>query len=591
MLKAPFEIESLSRRAAEVARLVPAGQLFAWLARSVTIPAGWAALAMREDRDPMLLAAGQRCESDHLLDVLFVRTTPIECTVEESDLQSADGHSCRGSVRVSVRILPDASDLSAFRRTILCSGQFMALVGIQRYLHWPLRQVLLSLAGGHTAADLLNSLDPAAAQRAVEEKLGPVCLAGGLKLDGPAVVQFDSPAYRDRCRSDADLEHQRRRAMARAQLQQALTAARTEQLSHLVKTLEQLRQVSVAHAEASFPELIRTLSAADRGEIYSALWQLCPPQRKTRYAAVVSGRELLLFESFDLGRPARRIELPESLGSLRSVSVDAQSLAVGVMMVGAGSGVHLVEIETGEVRQSLSAEVNHQRPLQGGVNAAAMSDDRIFATHSELGLLAWPKNDSAAGPAEPLCADITREANTIRCVRIAGGAVWFAADQTLWSLPLSEKCSAPIAYRGASSNISAVAVVDGTAYAGTVAGQIIAWECGEPASARTVRAAGGHPIESIHVMDVGGVERLIVADRSGGLTALVAGDNYSSRYASGELLIRRAAAAEDVFIAMNDNRDRLVAWDPRRPASPIGTIIIPHLTGSNIQDMCLVPSA
>jgi hypothetical protein len=39
---------------------------------------------------------------------------------------------------------------------------------------------------------------------------------------------------------------------------------------------------------------------------------------------------------------------------------------------------------------------------------------------------------------------------------------------------------------------------------------------------------------------------------------------------------------------MSDARDRLLAWDPRRADEPTASLVIPHLTGATIQDVCLI---
>ena len=109
-------------------------------------------------------------------------------------------------------------------------------------------------------------------------------------------------------------------------------------------------------------------------------------------------------------------------------------------------------------------------------------------------------------------------------------------------------------------------------------------------SARIVRSQSAGPVESIDVLGVGGVDHLVLADRSRGLTVLAVEDAYARRYESPSQLIRRAAAAEDLLVAMNDSRDRLIVWNPREPAEPAATVVIPHLTGSSIQDLCLVPT-
>lgn len=587
-----FDIETLSWRAGEVARMVPAGQLFGWLARTLPVPAGWAAWVLRAGLDPLLVMAGQaltRKAKEPLEHVLFVRTTPLECPLEQADVQSADGYACHGSIKVPLRVVLDHAELAAMRRTLLGAVDYLAMAGLQRYLQWPLRQVLVDLAAKHTAEELLKPADPAEVQKLIDEKLGPLCLAAGLKADGPAQVQFDSPAFRERAREQADVDRQRQHVAARTQIQEALASAQRQRLSHLAALLERMRELSGRFETASMRELLARFDESERGEMYAALWRLAAGQR-ARYAAVVSGQELLLFAPDGWERPARRIRLPDTLGALRSVSSDARSREAGVVLVGAAAGVYVVALETGRVLQTLAGDLGEPDLLRGGFNAAAMGDERIFATHSELGLLAWPRHDGDSPT--PLCADVTRKAQAIRAARVAGDALWFTADQTVWRVDLGRHIvvadrSAPVAYRGSEAPLTALAVADDAVYAGNASGQVLAWATGEPDGFRVIREAVGNPVESVQVLETAGIRQLVLADRSQGITVLVVGDHYARRYES-SLRIRRASAAHDLFLGMNENRDRLLAWRPGQPAEPAASVIIPHLTGSSIQDICLI---
>jgi len=566
MLKPEFSVNSLTRSADAVARIVPADRLFTLRSRAFVVPAGWAALATRRRQDPLLVRAGEQCQAADTLEVLFARTGPIECAAKESALRSADGYECCGSIRVSVRILPEPAELAAFRKTVVGRSESVSVPDLQRCLHWQISQVLAGLASGHSAAELVKPLEESMVRSMVNEKLGPACLAGGLAIEGPAAVQFDSPGYREHCRQRARVDRRQERLAARVQIQRALAAAQRERLTHLVEMLERVREASASQANAGMAELLRAFSAAERRRLYDALWHLCPGEGTTRFAAAVSG-------------------------PLRSVRVDPRSREAGVLLVGAAAGVHLVDIDTGNLEQSLPAGAAKAEKLRGGVNAAAMSDDRVFATHSELGLMAWRRDAGSGEPADRLYPHLTAGASTVRCVQVAEGRVWFAVDETLWSLPLADGDSpGPVRYAAGRATISALRVAEGAAYAGSVDGQIIAWDAGDPDSARIVRGGGG-PVESIDLVQAGGLEHLIVADRSSALLAMVLGDNHACRYESPSHHLRRAAAAEDVFVAMNDPRDRLITWDPREPDHPTATVIIPHLTGDCVQDICLVTPA
>src|SRR5690606_25874586 len=130
----------------------------------------------------------------------------------------------------------------------------------------------------------------------------------------------------------------------------------------------QMRETSKQHGGRTLMDLLQAFGPAERGQMYAALWKLIPTARRTRYVAAVSGQELLLFDPADLQRPARRHHLPETLGALRSVSMDARSRELGVLLVGAATGVYVVDVGTGEVVRTLAAGHDAARTVRGGVN-------------------------------------------------------------------------------------------------------------------------------------------------------------------------------------------------------------------------------
>ena len=146
MLKPRLNIDTLTTDADAVARIAPADHLFTLMSRSLVVPAGWVALATRGRQDPLLVRAGQRYEDDETLDVLFVRDTPIPCVADESALRSADGHECTGSIRLSVRVIAEPAELSAFRKAVIGSSDAVSIADLQRYMHWPMGKVLTALA-------------------------------------------------------------------------------------------------------------------------------------------------------------------------------------------------------------------------------------------------------------------------------------------------------------------------------------------------------------------------------------------------------------------------------------------------------------
>jgi hypothetical protein len=412
-----------------------------------------------------------------------------------------------------------------------------------------------------------------------------------MRLEGPIEVSFASPAWRDHHREQNAADRRQQRLAARQQIDQALAAARNERVTHLVSLLGRVRDASLEHEGLSITELLAAFSEDERGQMYAALWRMCPEVKSTQWISVVSGHELLFFDPEQPDQPARRITVPDALGPLRSVSMDARSLEAGLLMVGAATGVLLVDLDSGQVRSHLQSTVAESPAVHGGVNAAAMSEDRVFATHSELGLMSW-RRDEPDRPAEYLHPELTHGATTVRGARVAEGWLWFTVDDVLWAVARTGKGeSPPVRYSESGSPLSAITTREGTVYAGNTDGQVIAWPVDDPASGRVIRGKAGGPVESLHVVSAAGVEHLVVADRSDALLALVLGDSYACRYESGGHGVRRGAAAPDVFCAMNDRRDRLMIWHPHQAEKPAGTVVIPHLTQCSLQDLALIPAS
>jgi len=583
-----FDINTINQPNDRLAVAVPAEDLFSWRHKTITTPENWFALVTHKQRDTVLVHPGRSYDNTEAREVLFVRTDVFEGHTESTTLRSSDGHEFRGQIRVNVRIVPEIAEFNAFRRTLLPTKNECVSGDLQRYLEVPMHRVLQELTEHRSAETLLAAIDHTDVRQAVNTHLGGPCLTAGLQIEEPIDVRFDSPVYIDHQRTESQLERSAKRAQVRTQIQAALSAAQQQQLSELMKLLEQLHDAGTAHEDLNMADLLRTFDESQRSRLYAALWQICPATDQTHDIAVISGNELLLFVPDDLSSPTQRIELSDDLGPLRSITVDADSLEAGVTLIGAATGVHLLDLATGKIRRSLSAPDIESKHVRGGFNAAAMAGNRVFATHSELGLIGWPTEGHPIG--SEMYPDLTADADAVRGVQIAEAAVWFAADQAVYSFALQDDENiAPKRHAGSGAMISALCVAGGCVYAGNADGEIIAWHVGEPDTPRIVRGQTDKPAESIAALDTLGVPQLIVADRGSALIRLTIDDHYACRYEAANQIVRRAAIAEDLFAAVNDTRDRLLIWKPDQPNEPVATTVIPHLTGERIQDLCLIP--
>jgi hypothetical protein len=222
--------------------------------------------------------------------------------------------------------------------------------------------------------------------------------------------------------------------------------------------------------------------------------------------------------------------------------------------------------------------------VRGGFNAVAVLGDDVFGSHSELGLLRW----SRARPehATPCLPDQTRGAKAVRNVHVAGDQVIFSIDDCVVSFRPAEERNARV-YSGSTSVITAALGADGEVFAGNADGQVLHWPEGVTSAPRILHGGSGRAAESVALLSIGGVTRLLYTDTTLAVFAKVLGDTFVCRYEAGGQTLRRVDVAPDLIVATTDARDRLVVWRPNRPALPAATINVARLTGHTVQDVTL----
>jgi hypothetical protein len=326
-------------------------------------------------------------------------------------------------------------------------------------------------------------------------------------------------------------------------------------------------------------ELIRTFDAAQRGKLYEHLMGADAPTLRTAAILVVAGSSLLWFDPLSPREPTRKLRLPEGAGALRSVRI-VEDRGLRRILVGARLGVHVLNA-AGDVERTLTFPDTPD--IRGGVNAATLLDGRVYATHSEVGLLQWPLDGN--GPVEACLTAFTEGAHAVRDIQTdAAGRLWLAIDDLIvgWS-PSRENSETALS---AGAEITSLTVADDYAYAGMKNGSIVRWLVGGPRQVESVRHSTGVPVRSIAWMAGGGVPRLLVGDDRPQLELLVLGDSYQGAYRSLHNL-RWGFAADDLVVGVNDRRDHIFCWRPDDATLPVTAIAVSRLTGRSIQDLAL----
>ena len=223
-----------------VALHVPASEIFGLLTRSLDLPGEWAALVTRKPGDHTVVAQGGTVESADAESVMFARVSPIDVTLEETNIIARDRFSCRADVRLRVSLIPERGELLSFMQRLLGSHRVVQDSGIVRYLQPAVRTALGKFAGDHEATDLVDAGCAESLSKAVGEAVKGSCFEAGLKLEGLPIVQVHSKTLRQVQQAQQETARRQAEHEAARQLRAALQQAQTEHVDHLASLLTRL---------------------------------------------------------------------------------------------------------------------------------------------------------------------------------------------------------------------------------------------------------------------------------------------------------------------------------------------------------------
>ena len=587
MLAGKFDPDAFFRRPDAVAVLAHESEIFGLLRRSLDLPTQWAALVTRTTSDHVVVRPGKTVENDGVTEVLFARITPIDIYLTEDGIISEDRFQCMAELRLRVSLIPERAELQSFRNSILGSHRVAASRTLCEYFQPEVRKALADFASGQQAATLV---DASAAERlaaALTDALAGPCFSAGLRLEGAPRVSFTSSALVEVRTTEEKAAQSRREHDAARQLEQARERAQDKHLEHVNTLLARLSEMAKASPDADLPDLIRTFSEQQRGELYEALFAAQAPAKKTRWIVVAAGDELMFFDPTDLESPHRRLRIEGAAGAVRSIQMVDAGDGKSAMLIGGATGVYRLPID--HVEPDATWLVDDVGPVRGGFNSATIVGDRLFATHSEIGLCEWDVRDG--GRMRRRFEAETAGARAVRGVVAFDGHVYFAVDDRVLRWSAADEASHPDAiYTGSAATITAVCPTPAGPFAGNSDGHVLHWSNGRTDAPQRLHAGGDRPAESIRIVGSGGLTRVFFVDTSLYVYARVLGDSFTCRYEAGGQTLRRVEVAEDVIVATNDLRDRIICWHPNEPARPFANVGVAQMTGRSVQDVCLLPA-
>jgi hypothetical protein len=366
-----------------------------------------------------------------------------------------------------------------------------------------------------------------------------------------------------------ELERRREKLQAEKELQNLSQKAVEEKLqssertaSNVVKLLEEAGFKNVVD---SFRNLAREEVQSSTGALGSGLDPRMhdAPEARTRRILCVAGRRVLAFRP-DQSQPVE-VHSAEAgdLGMLRSVRV----VRLGekeVIAAGAQYGVYLFE----EGEPPRAYPIPSAGDKRGGVNAVALHKDRLFATHSDYGLIRWTLLDQRHEAAETVRADLTAGRATCRGVRIGPlDRLFLSAGSEIHAL-LPERIEAtPTTYRGAPEAVTTFALTTLSLFAGTAGGEILRWELNDPdAPPRRAMAKRPDPIFMLKICALAGIPTLVMGSKTYSLVTRALEMDTEVSYPA-EVRIRWVDGASDYLYGVDRDGRRLMVWEAGKPRS------------------------
>ncbi|MEM7263801.1 MAG: hypothetical protein AAF488_17565, partial [Planctomycetota bacterium] len=219
-------------------------------------------------------------------------------------------------------------------------------------------------------------------------------------------------------------------------------------------------------------------------ELLASRWIEASEARETSLAAVrhlwlasgVGLQRVSVGRDGRLGTRAVPVLPTEDLGWLRSVSIDTTSGTR--VMIGGQLGVGIFEAgrRRWECYRYPSGWVYPSTPVRGGANAVQLSEHFAIASHSELGLCAWPR---AGGPIERWAPEGQPIRGGRGLHRVGTDQFRLAAGRAVWQLTIQDGAPRFDLLGTLDSSVTALATHNGRTLVGTRQGRLFRLDAGK----------------------------------------------------------------------------------------------------------------
>jgi hypothetical protein len=559
-----------------------AGQSTDWpsaLLSKTLIPDKWMGLVETRDGRRRFAPAGDDPRPEKGDRLLLVRDRPITIPIEVNACKGAQGNLINGRCEVWLRWASDVNDLAALSRAHMDSNQLSLDTLAHRFCNRGGRDALENFIRRHTAEQLVHDRASGALLDALREGTKKFCFESGATIDQVANIDFTSDTLAEQEAAKREAHRRVERIKSREMVEAAALKATNRRLNDLSGLLDKLKQASSGDDSQRWHDLLPALSPTERGRLLENLWRLTPNRTTADAIVAVAGQVCVWHHPVDPERELRRVTIGDELGGLRSIFYAPDQR---LLLIGAATGVWTLDRDgSGEPLAYAVADAGSQRT---GFNAAVVSDQHLFATHSKLGCWRWLLQAGTA--AQPVLRPENDLPTTVRAVTVSrDGRVFFAAGSKI--MFYDSATDELVEFTSVSGTVHAIAILDDELYVGTGDGKLLCTKLDSPRSWRTVHRARD-AIESISVRRWNDLVELVIPAGDDGVQGVYGDENLAVRLMESAAPIRRAWACDDVVVGLADRRDKLLVMNANLPERTAREIPVGRTLGHSIQDACLV---
>ncbi len=497
-------------------------------------------------RDDMIV----RRSADGVLDV---RAETFRLRLSFDNLRAAGGDDLQCNFECSAKVADGRSDPAMLVESLLHDGKtFATTTDAASYLVRASLPKIAEEVSIRGANEWLTGPGTEDLKMFIVQRVDAAAFACGLQTMSPFALDARSNSFERK-----QLE-ERQRAAAEAR-----NIERIEHLRRAGALLSEFEQLRARTGNEPADAVLQRLAPADRGAMFEATLLAGARNTASKPLWAVAGASLFRIDVSTNSPTLHPIELPSTLGPLRSVQWSGR-----VLLIGAQSGVWCVDPES-----STSARPFAVPSAAGnfGFNAAFIDAGALVASHAEHGVIAWTMDDESAPP-----RTIAQRANARLLNSLGAGRAIFCADTNSLEVACVDRDERRTVSLPDVRLVAAIIMGDSRIFVVgddrrilTIDRQSLDVISNESRPGARVLSAAGLPwLEST---------RLLLARDGGPIDCVGVDDPLVTQYCSPHQSIKIVAASADVVAAVSSDRQRLIlwrAWDGRAPFAEINLTAI-----------------